>query len=165
MPPAALCKHRIACEVTQFSAVLPLSVIPGLTRGLPCLSDVERKEGGSRVKPGMTTGLARHQKRKFSVKLRRFPPPIPILFPGESRGPRGAALCLLDPGFRRGTLNGPIGMISDQVRGHEEETVKPHLRVKLHRFLPIPCPPPSKERLNFSVVIRDRYRIRGTICV
>ena len=27
-----------------------------------------------------------------------------ILFPGEGRGPRGAAPCLLDPGFRRGTL-------------------------------------------------------------
>ncbi len=29
-------------------------VTPGLTRGLPCLFDVEQEEGGSRVKPGMT---------------------------------------------------------------------------------------------------------------
>ena len=37
-----------------------------------------------------------------------------ILFPGESRGPRGIALCLLGPGFRRETLTSSTGTIAEQ---------------------------------------------------
>ena len=39
-----------------------------------------------------------------------------VLFPGESRGRRGAALYLLGPGLRRGTLAYSPGMIADRVR-------------------------------------------------
>jgi len=58
------------------------------------------------------------------------------LFPGESRGPCGAALCHLDPGFRRGTV--PCrGIIARQVRVTEKRNraeirIPTGLRVRAH---------------------------------
>ena len=42
-----------------------------------------------------------------------------LVIPGESRGPCEAALCHLDPGFRRGTLTCRKGIIAKQVQ-HDE---------------------------------------------
>ena len=43
-----------------------------------------------------------------------------LVIPGESRGPCEAALCHLDPGFRRGTLTCRKGIIAKQVQGDEK---------------------------------------------
>ncbi len=44
-----------------------------------------------------------------------------LVIPGESRGPCEAALCHLNPGFRRGTLTFRKGIIAKQVQGDEWE--------------------------------------------
>src|SRR3546814_7393453 len=50
--------------------------------------------------------------------------PIWLVIPGESRGPCDAGARHLDPGFRRGSLTFPEGIIVDQVRG-DEEAIEP----------------------------------------
>src|SRR3546814_21069636 len=50
--------------------------------------------------------------------------PIWLVIPGESRGPCDAGARQLDPGFRRGSLTFPEGIIVDKVRG-DEEAIEP----------------------------------------
>ena len=91
------------------------------------------------------------------------------LFPGESRGPRGAALCHLDPGFRRGTVACRKGIIAKPVQGDEKRNIAlrpiPGIPRNLRRGAKIAemkrarlCDLCASARIRFKVGAHDRYR-------